>query len=119
MHIYFHAPGDPTGKPSPLRSAVLRFPEGTRFDSAAAPQCTASDAELTVLGSSACPAASQLTQGAFSAITGFGAPIDPLAGDLHVFNALGQIIEVITVPGTPASPAFDENGLSSCGSVSA
>lgn len=99
--------GDPNGKPSPLRGAVIHLPSGLRFDNAAAPQCTASDAQLSVLGSGACPPGSELAVGPFTAITGFGPPVDPLAGDDHVFNGPGQLIEVITVPGAPVSPAFD------------
>jgi hypothetical protein len=104
VHLRFDAS---KGKPSPLRSAVIRGPRGLRFDTAALPRCAASDAELELLGSRACPDESRLALGAFSAITGFGPPVDPLAGDLHVFNADDQIIEVITAPGTSASPAFD------------
>jgi len=99
--------GDPDAKPSALRGAVIHLPSGLRFDNAAAPQCTASDAELSVLGSDACPPGSQLAVGPFTAMTGFGPPIDPLMGDDHVFNGPGQIIEVITVHGGSASPAFD------------
>jgi hypothetical protein len=105
VHLRFHGPGG--GKPSPLRSAVIRGPRGLRFDTGALPRCEASDAQLQALGSQACPAESKLALGAFTAFTGFGPPVDPLAGDLHVFNGPDQIIEVITVPGTPASPAFD------------
>src|SRR4051794_17228520 len=70
VRLQFTGPGG--GKPSPLRSAVIRGPRGLRFDTTALPQCTASDAELTALGSRACPEPSQLALGAFSAITGFG-----------------------------------------------
>jgi hypothetical protein len=105
VHLRFTGPGG--GKPSPLRSAVIRGPRGLRFDTRALPRCDASDPELQLLGSRACPEESRLALGAFSAFTGFGPPVDPLAGDLHVFNGPDQIIEVITVPGTSASPAFD------------
>jgi hypothetical protein len=107
VHLRFRAPDGSDGKASPLRSAVIRGPRGMRFDTTALPQCGASDAQLTALGSQACPAESRLALGAFSAMTGFGPPVDPLAGDLHVFNGPDQIIEVITAPGTSASPAFD------------
>jgi hypothetical protein len=40
-------------------------------------------------------------------MTGFGPPADPFEGDDHVFNAPHQLIEVITVKGGSASPAFD------------
>src|SRR5207244_2907117 len=101
VHVLFHRAGDPNAKPPALRSAVIDAPAGTRFDSGAVTECTASDAEIHVLGSDACPAESQLTLGSFSAMTGFGPPIDPLAGDDNVFNGPGQLIEIITAPGTP------------------
>jgi hypothetical protein len=104
--------GHPDAKPSPIRSATIRLPKGLRFDSGAVPQCKASDAELHVLGTGACPADSQLTVGPFTAMTGFGPPIDPVEGDDHVFNGPDQIIEVITAPGTPFSPGFDRLTIS-------
>ena len=107
VHLLLHRAGDRSAKPSPLRSAVLVLPRGLRFDSGAVPQCTASDDELRLLGSDACPADTELTVGSFTAMTGFGPPIDPLTNDLHIFNGPRQIIEVITVPNGPVSPAFD------------
>jgi hypothetical protein len=112
VHVLFHRPGDRSAKPPALRSAVIHAPEGIRFDSGSVTECTASDAEIRVLGSDACPAESQLTIGWFSAVTGFGPPMDPLTGDDHVFNGPNQLIEVITAPGTPISPAFDRLTIS-------
>jgi hypothetical protein len=112
IRVLFHRAGDPNAKPPALRSAVIRAPSGLRFDSGAVSECTASDAEIRVLGSNACPAASRLTVGPFSAMTGFGPPIDPLTGDDHVFNGANQLIEVITAPGTTISPAFDRLTIS-------
>jgi hypothetical protein len=85
---------------------VIHGPDGLRFDTGAMNQCQASDDELRALGSDACPDDSLLTLGSFSAIGGFG-PADPFMGDNHVFNGPRQIIEVITVKGGSASPAFD------------
>jgi hypothetical protein len=103
----FHAANDPSAKPSALRSAVYQGPSGLRFDSSAVSQCTASDDQIRLLGSNACPAASQLAVGSFSAITGFGPPLDPAPGDNHVFDGQNQLIEIITFKATPLSPAFD------------
>src|SRR4051812_22389755 len=107
VHIVLRRAGDPNGKPSPIRSAVITLPSGWRSDSGAVPQCTAGDDELKTRGSDACPPDTQLTVGSFSAITGFGPPVDPLAGDDHVFNGPSQLIEVITAPGSSLSPAAD------------
>ena len=112
IRVLFHRAGDPNAKPAALRSAVVRAPTGLQFDSGAVSECTASDAEIHVLGSDACPAASRLAVGSFSAMTGFGPPVDPLTGDDHVFNGPNQLIEVITAPGTPVSPAFDRLTIS-------
>jgi hypothetical protein len=107
VHVLLHRENDADAKPSPLRSAVIHLPFGTRIDTTAVPQCKASDEELKLRGSDACPPETELTVGSFSAITGFGPPLDPLAGDDHVFNGPDQLIEVITAPGASASPAFD------------
>lgn len=112
VHVLLHRPGNRSAKPSPLRSAVVRLPAGLRFDTTAVPRCTASDAAIRVLGSKACPEASELTVGKFSAVTGFGPPVDPLAGDDHVFNGPRQLIEIITAPGAFLSPAFDRLTIS-------
>ena len=111
-HVLFHRENDPDAKPSPLRSAVIHLPDGIRIDTTAVPQCMASDDELRARGSDACPPESELTVGSFSAITGFGPPLDPLAGDDHVFNGPNQIIEVITAPDSSASPAIDRLTIS-------
>jgi hypothetical protein len=111
-HVLLHRANDPNAKPAPLRSAVIHAPAGIRFDTTALPQCKASDDELRLLGSDACPHETELTVGSFSAMTGFGPPVDPLAGDDHVFNGPGQLIEVITAPGASASPAFDRLTIS-------
>ena len=105
--LAFRDPDDPEAKPPPLDSAVLELPAGVRFDEAAAPVCTASDEEVEVLGAEACPDDTRLTLGSFSAMFGFGPPVDPVAGDLHVFHGPSQLLEIITVPGGSASPAFD------------
>ena len=107
VHVLLHRENDADAKPSPLRSAVIHLPPGTRIDTTALPQCKATDEELKLRGSDACPKDTELTVGSFSAITGFGPPVDPLAGDDHVFNGPNQLIEVITAPGASASPAFD------------
>jgi hypothetical protein len=106
VHVFLKNADDPDAKPSPLRSAVIRGPDGLRFDTGAMNQCEASDDDLRALGSDACPDDTLLTIGSFSAMSGFG-PADPITGDDHVFNGPKQFIEVITVPDGSASPAFD------------
>lgn len=112
FHVVLRAANDPSAKPPPLRSAVVHGPNGLTFDTGTLPQCSASDSELQVLGSDACPANTQLTVGTLTGETGFGPPVDPITGDDHVFNGPSQLIEVITAPGTPFSPAFDRLRIS-------
>lgn len=107
LHVLFRKPGDPDGKPQPLRTAVVTLPSGFAFDSGALPECQASDDEIRVLGSNACPSETALAVGTFSAMIGLGPPFDPVSGENHVFNGPNQLIEIITAPGLPLSPGFD------------
>jgi hypothetical protein len=100
LHVVYKAAGDPNGKPSPIRKVVIRAPSGTRFHTGAVAKCAASDEDLQAQGSGACPAASRVGAGKLTADTGFGPPIDPVAGDLTLFNSGTAIIEVVTAPGT-------------------
>ena len=107
VHVQFHREGDPDAKPSPIRKAVIALPAGLRFDTSTVPECMASDEEIHSLGPDACPKETELTVGKLVGTTGFGPPADPLVGDDHVFNGPNQLIEVISAPGSSASPAFD------------
>lgn len=53
--ILYKHPSDPDAKPIPVRREVFTFPAGTTYDESVVPDCTASDLELLVLGTSACP----------------------------------------------------------------
>jgi hypothetical protein len=101
LQIVYKAPGgDPNAKPSPIRKVVIRAPSGTRFHTAAVARCDASDDELRAEGTGACPSGSRIGAGKLAADTGFGPPIDPVEGDLTLFNGGGEVIEVVTAPGT-------------------
>ena len=100
LHVVYKAPGDANAKPSPIRKVVIRAPSGTRFNTAAVAACKASDSDLQAQGSGACPADSRIGAGKLTADTGFGPPVDPLAGDLTLFNSGTAIVEVVTAPGT-------------------
>src|SRR5881392_1074994 len=54
--LLYKNPDDPNAKPIPVRREVFTFPDGTTYDEKAVPDCTATDAELILLGKSACPA---------------------------------------------------------------
>jgi hypothetical protein len=100
LHVVYKAANDPNAKPSPIRKVVVAAPAGTRFDTAAVPACTASDQQLMVQGSGACPKESRIGGGKLVAITGFGPPVDPATADLTLFNTGKEILEVVTVSGT-------------------
>src|SRR6476469_7817002 len=58
--ILYKNPSDPNAKPIPVRREVFTFPAGTTYDESVVPDCNASDAEIMLRGTSACPAASHL-----------------------------------------------------------
>ncbi len=105
--VRYRNPDDPNGKPPPIKAAVFRLPPETRIDTAAVERCTASNEEIRAAGPSACPPGSRVGAGKLSAVTGFGPPTDPVAGDVTVFNGPDQLIEVVTVPGTQTVAGMD------------
>lgn len=107
IHVRFKAAGDPEAKPSPIRKAVIAAPAGTRFVLDAVPVCTATDDELRARGRDACPPASRVGAGTLKAFTGFGAPADPIEGDVTVFNAPGGFLELVTEPQSGRGVAID------------
>lgn len=107
LHAVYKAAGDPSSKPSPIRKVVVHAPAGTRFHTSAVAKCTASDDEIKAEGTGACPAESRIGAGKLTADTGFGPPIDPVAGDLTLFNSGTQIIEVVTAPGSDRTLGID------------
>jgi hypothetical protein len=107
LHLVYKAPGDPNAKPSPIRKVVIQAPPGTRFHTGAVARCTASDDEIMAEGSGACPPQSRVGAGKLTADTGFGPPVDPVAGDLTLFNSGTAIIEVVTVPGSDRVAGID------------
>ena len=96
FHVLYKHPDDPQGKPPPITAGLFELPPGTRIDGGAAPACKASDAELRAGGRDACPAESRVGAGALTAITGAGAPVDPVHADVTVFNGGDQLIELVT-----------------------
>jgi hypothetical protein len=100
LHVVYKAANDPNAKPSPIRKVVVQAPSGTRFHTGAVAKCTATNDELMAEGSGACPSASRIGAGKLTADSGFGPPIDPVPGDLTLFNSGTAVIEVVTAPGT-------------------
>ena len=69
----YHAAGDPQGNPPYLRRLVFHPPSGTRFDTSVPERCTATDAQLQVMGPDACPPGSRIGSGTAEGL--FFAPI--------------------------------------------
>jgi hypothetical protein len=86
-------PADPSGKPFALKSLVIRFPEGSKFDTSVPARCTAIDAELYLEGAAACPADSQVASGSVLADTGSTAGFPRFVpNQVWEFNNTGQVI---------------------------
>ncbi|MEA2272986.1 MAG: hypothetical protein QOI98_1694 [Solirubrobacteraceae bacterium] len=100
LHIRYKGLDGEEAKPSPIRRVSLRPPTGTGIAFATTPACEASDAELQVLGDAACPAETRVGRGTLTAITGFGAPVDPFATELSLFNLRNGILELVKHPTT-------------------
>ena len=106
--VAYRNPNDPNGKPPAITSAVFRLPPGTRIDTNAVDRCTATNEEIRAQGpAAACPPGSKVGSGKLTAVTGFGPPTDPVAGDVTVFNGPDELIEVVTVPGTQTVAGMD------------
>jgi hypothetical protein len=93
--IEYKHPDDPDGKPIPVRREVFTFPKGTRWDGSVVPDCTASELELQLFGTAACPPESQVGRGhGGSFMTGFGAGETPMQLDMFddgsAFVIVGQ-----------------------------
>lgn len=85
-------PGAPNKKPSPATRVRVIFPKGTKINTSAAKVCKASDSAFGEKGAKACPAGSRLGTGTAQAITGLGAPIDPVGEKITAFAGKRQII---------------------------
>jgi hypothetical protein len=131
--ILYKHPSDPNAKPIPIRREVFTFPAGTTYDESVVPDCNASDAEILLLGKSACPDDSHLGGSiGDTSMTGFPGPPETAVdvdgwdqkGDLvlwgrdHQFGIgavtharrKGQVVTV-EVPRTPGGPPDGENAL--------
>ena len=100
-------PSDAERKPPPITGALFELPEGTRIDGGAVPACEASDAEFRASGRGACPAGSRIGAGELTAITGFGAPLDPVNADVTVFNGGDELIELVSDKNSGATLGMD------------
>jgi hypothetical protein len=98
-------PSDPSAKPPRVTRIVSIAPHGSVTRPQALPHCSASDAELALLGGSACPSGSLDATGRASFVTGFGAPTDPLMFDLQDYYD-GHGLDVVAAPRGASAPHF-------------
>jgi polyvinyl alcohol dehydrogenase (cytochrome) len=105
----------PGEKPSGLRSEVLSLPPGARFDGHAVPACTASDDEIQLLGTAACPRSSEVGSGTLQAA--LGTPADPETADVTIFNWGRGTVEVVTAPGAGTTLAIDRGDFTGPGQL--
>jgi hypothetical protein len=101
LHLVWPDNG-PGGRPKPEAKGVFVLPKGSRINENALPTCTASDEQLKVEGSAACPDGSVVGPGQVSFMTGLGAPVDPLLLDNEWYHGPGQIFGLFTPHGAPA-----------------
>ena len=92
-HLEFQNPENPSEKPPAVARMVVDAPAGSVTDTSVPPQCHASDAELYVEGTSACPAGSKIGGGLSVSDTGGGGPF-PRYDDATItdFNTQGGVI---------------------------
>jgi hypothetical protein len=107
LHIVYRDPANPDGKPSPIRHLEITGPSGVAINTATVPRCDASDQQIQAQGPSACPPDSQVGTGTLTAVTGFGAPIDPFTGSVTIFNDGQGWIEVVQDQQSGATIADD------------
>jgi hypothetical protein len=75
----YHAADDQHGNPPYMRRVVFDPPRGMRYDTSVPESCSASDAELRVMGPAACPAGSRLGNGTVE-----GRVMEPVAHDFAI-----------------------------------
>ena len=94
-HGVYHAAGNPKGDPPYMRKMTFYTLPGQRYDTKAAPRCTASDVELALRGPAACPAGSRLGGG-----TVIGKFMNAFPNELQAdfFNAPGEQIILARSP---------------------
>ena len=109
----YRNPDDPSGKPPAVRRVVTILPRHAHYDTSIPGSCTASDAELMVIGGQACPSDSAIGGGVVTVDTGAPGPGRIVTADVEFFNNAadrrGEFIYVNTVRGTDARTVIRAN----------
>jgi hypothetical protein len=101
LDIDYRDPSD-GGKPPVVRRVVTKLAKGARYDTSVPDACEASDAELMLQGSDACPEASQVGTGSLTLDTGFSGAARYADADVAFYNRADELIFVNTIRDTPA-----------------
>src|SRR5204862_7227389 len=93
-HIDYVNPDDPSAKPPAVREVDITLARGARYDTSVPDLCTASDAELMLLGAAACPDRSVVGHALVTVDTGVPGPARIVTADVDFLNNTGQMIYV-------------------------
>jgi hypothetical protein len=96
LSIDYVNPDDPSAKPPAVQTVVEELAPGARIDTSVPELCTASDAELMLLGASACPPGSRVGSGTIRIDTGFPEPGRFIDADVTFLNNTDELIFVST-----------------------
>jgi len=111
LHVEFQNPADPNAKPYAVYQMVIHKPAGTINDTSVPPQCHATDAEIYLLGPSACPADAQIGSGLAEADQGPGADPRYSYTDLTHFNNQDEVVGIGVNREIPAIKTIDRTKL--------
>ncbi|MFL5827341.1 MAG: hypothetical protein ACJ76V_12520 [Thermoleophilaceae bacterium] len=92
------APSGLDGKQLPIRKVTVQFPPGTKINTKALPECTASPQTIQNTNGNVC-SKSRVGTGLVKANTGLGAGIDPISEDVQAFNGKKKIFFLLTPKG--------------------
>jgi len=99
----YHAAGEADGPPPVLKRMVFTPPHGLRYDTSVPARCTASDAELQMLGPDACPPGSQIGTGTVEGLIlvpfAHDVVFDHFKHDTYLMNAANEQIVLIKSEG--------------------
>ncbi|HEX8855922.1 MAG TPA: hypothetical protein VF752_09995 [Thermoleophilaceae bacterium] len=98
------APVGADGKQVPIRKVTVQFPPGTKINTKALPQCTASPQTIQNTNGNVC-SKSRVGTGLVKANTGLGEGVDPLSEDVQAFNGKKKIFFLLTPKGAVGQTA--------------
>jgi hypothetical protein len=96
LSIDYVNPDDASAKPRAVRRVVEELAAGAGIDTSIPEQCTATDAELTLMGPEACPPGSRVGDGSIRIDSGFPGPGRFIDADVVFLNNADELIFVST-----------------------